>query len=90
MWGRRYVYCFWKSGTLLLILEVMFQAQSDQIGRILWLFTIGSYFKLDKWPHFGQLYSTIKFMHKSWQEMGWATFWAIFFPNSSGHPPLND
>jgi hypothetical protein len=22
------------------------------------------------------------------QEMGWATFWAIFFANSSGHPAL--
>jgi hypothetical protein len=30
--------------------------------------------------------STIKTMNNFLQIMGWATFWAIFFTNSSGHP----
>jgi hypothetical protein len=29
-------------------------------------------------PHFGQLYSAVKFMYWTWQKLVWATFWAIF------------
>jgi hypothetical protein len=36
---------------------------------------------------FGPPYSTIKFMNQFWQNIVWATFWAYFFTNSSGHPP---
>jgi hypothetical protein len=57
--------------------------QVDQIGRILvhW----GSVFcgqfikKYRKSPNFGLLFSTEKALYYCWQNMGWATFWAIFF-----------
>jgi hypothetical protein len=29
-------------------------------------------------------------MHQFWPKMGWATFWAIFFTNPSGHPDVKE
>jgi hypothetical protein len=40
-------------------------------------------------PHFGQIFFTVKAMHKVWQVMLGYTFWATFFTNSSGHPEWN-
>jgi hypothetical protein len=60
--------------------------QGDQIGRILakWVIALfGTFFQ--KWP---KIWSTF-FHGKSnaiiLTKMGWATFWAIVFTNSSGH-----
>jgi hypothetical protein len=33
----------------------------------------------------GLLFSTVKVVYLFSQEMDWATFWATFYPNTSGH-----
>jgi hypothetical protein len=37
-------------------------------------------------PHFWATFSVVKVHSSFWQKVIWATFWAIFFKNSSGHP----
>jgi hypothetical protein len=53
-----------------------------------WFFILGNYCKITEVgiPHFWLLYSMVKFEHPCLQKLGWATFWVIFFPSSSGHP----
>jgi hypothetical protein len=47
------------------------------------LFTLGSFLKITQETKlFGYFFSAKLIVTK----MGWATFWAIFFTNSSGHP----
>jgi hypothetical protein len=56
----------------------------DQIGR---LFTLGRFLKMTKVAQIVvPLLSTAQVMHTFLHEMGWATFLAIFFKKSSGHP----
>jgi hypothetical protein len=65
--------------------------QGGQIGRIfaqclLWAFTLNITYSL---PFFTTFF-VIKGMHWFWQKMVRATFWAIFFTNSCGHPEPNN
>jgi hypothetical protein len=51
------------------------------------LFILGSFLaeNTEEARIFGRLFSTMKVLHLFRRKMGWATFWAIFFTNPSGH-----
>jgi hypothetical protein len=54
-----------------------------------WLFTLSSFIKkFRRGPYFWATFFHGKGCGCFFQKMGWATFWTIFFTNSSGHPAL--
>jgi hypothetical protein len=82
------LYCFidhWHRGELVEVTQLG-RCQCDQIGRFFASWAViyfGQYFEM--------LFQGCLFHGKSYvliwaQKTGWATLWAIFFTNSSGHP----
>jgi hypothetical protein len=47
---------------------------------------LGRFFITDVANIFGAFFSTVKSYVTILTKTGWATFWAIFFTDSSGHP----
>jgi hypothetical protein len=50
------------------------------------LFTFHNFFNFRSNTQSLATFSTVQVMHYFWQNTSWATFWANFFTNSSGHP----
>jgi hypothetical protein len=70
----------------------IYGTQGDQIGRIfvLWMIVWMSVLENDKssphfWPNFWATFPHSLKYAIILTNMGWATFWAIFFTNLSGH-----
>jgi hypothetical protein len=60
-----------------------------EISPIRRLLTLGSFFENHKSsPHFWSFFSVVNVVYQFWQNTGWATFWAIFPTNLSGHPGI--
>jgi hypothetical protein len=82
----------WYSGWLydvatdILLHEIrMYVQQGDQIGRFVYF---GQFFEKERSsPNYvATFFRRKKVIFLVWTKMDWATLWAIFFTNSSGHP----